>query len=156
MGDLLVTQEGYDKMVQELENLRTKKRDEDSARLRDAMEEGDDVLENAELEAAKNEQSFVEGRIKDLEYMIAVAHIAGGAQKKGEIAVGSVVDLQYDGESEVETYTIVGAPEADTLNNKISNESPLGKAIIGHRKGDKVSVSAANSAYCVIILKVRN
>lgn len=156
MTDTVLTREGYEKLSAELDQLREVKRHEVSERLRSAIEGGgDDLLENAELEAAKNEQSFVEGRISELEYLIATAKVVDEQPKAAGVQVGSVIVIQEEGETEKETYTIVGGPEADLRENKISNESPIGRAVIGHKKGDIVEVAAPAGAYKIKIVSVK-
>ena len=150
-----LTKEGYDKLQDELEHLRTVKRQEVAARLHEAME-GGELIENAEYEAAKNEQAFVEGRIQELDHLLATAQIIeeNGKGKKGDaIQVGSKVTIK-EGNYEAETFTIVGAAEANPRDGKISNESPIGKAIIGHKLGDTVKVETPGGTYNVKILKV--
>jgi len=150
-----LTKEGYDKLQEELEHLRTVKRQEVAARLHEAME-GGELIENAEYEAAKNEQAFVEGRIQELDHLLATAQIIeeNGKGKKGDaIQVGSKVTIK-EGNYEAETFTIVGAAEANPRDGKISNESPIGKAIIGHKLGDTVKVETPGGTYNVKILKV--
>jgi len=155
MTNTMLTREGYDKLVAELDYLRNVKRAEVSERLRNAIDGGgDDLFENAEYEAAKNEQSFIEGRISDLEYLIAVAKIVDSPEKIGVADIGSKIKIQEEGSDEIETYTIVGAPEADPKENKISNESPIGKAVLGHHKGDIVQVSAPVGSYNVKIIDI--
>lgn len=150
-----LTKEGYDKLQEELEHLRTVKRQEVAERLHEAME-GGELIENAEYEAAKNEQAFVEGRIQELDHLLATAQIIeeNGKGKKGDaIQVGSKVTIK-EGNYEAETFTIVGAAEANPREGKISNESPIGKAIIGHKLGDTVKVETPGGTYNVKILKV--
>lgn len=155
MTNTILTREGYDKLVSELEYLRNERRAEVSERLRSAIDGGgDDLLENAEYEAAKNEQSFIEGRINDLEYLIAVAKIVDTPENIGIVEVGSKIKIQEEGIDDIETYLIVGGPEADPSSNKISNESPIGKAVIGHSEGDIVQVSAPMGSYNVKIISV--
>ncbi len=156
MTNTILTREGYDKLVAELEYLRGTKRAEVSERLRSAIDGGgDDLLENAEYEAAKNEQSFTEGRINDLEYLVATARIVDNPEKVGVVDVGSKIKIQEEGLDEIESYSIVGAPEADPKENKISNESPIGKAVIGHRKGDVVQVTAPMGSYSIKIIEIK-
>jgi transcription elongation factor GreA len=150
-----LTKEGYEKLQEELDHLRTVKRQEVAERLHEAME-GGELIENAEYEAAKNEQAFVEGRIQELDLLLATAQIIedNGKSKKGDsIQVGSKVTIK-EGNYEAETFTIVGAAEANPRDGKISNESPIGKAIIGHRVGDTVKVETPGGTYNVKILKV--
>ena len=156
MADTILTREGYEKIEAELEYLRNVKRVEVSERLHSAIEGGgDDLLENAELEAAKNEQSFVEGRIDDLAYLLSNAKVVDEPVRSGEVSVGTTVVILEEGEDDPETYMIVGAPEVDLLANKISNESPIGKAVMGHRAGETVEVEAPAGSYKVKILEVK-
>ena len=149
-----LTREGYTKLQEELEFLRTKKREEIANRLHEAME-GGELIENAEYEAAKNEQAFVEGRIKELEILLATARVIdeGQHQTSGAIQVGSTVTIQEES-LDPESYTIVGAAEANPIHGKISNESPLGRALINHKAGEKVQVDAPAGSFTVEILKV--
>jgi len=149
-----LTREGYQKLQDELEYLRSTKRQEVANRLHEAME-GGELIENAEYEAAKNEQAFVEGRIQELEVILASARVIedAGKEKADVIQVGSTVTIQEDG-SKPEKYTIVGAAEANPREGRISNESPIGKAILNHRAGDEVQVEAPGGIYKVRIVKV--
>jgi transcription elongation factor GreA len=154
MTSNFLTQEGFQKLQEELDHLRTTKRMEVAARLHEAME-GGELIENAEYEAAKNEQAFVEGRIQELDVLLATAQIIeknGKAKKSDAIQVGSKVTIK-EGNFEPETFTIVGAAEANPREGKISNESPIGKAIIGHHVGDAVKVETPGGTYNVKIIK---
>jgi transcription elongation factor GreA len=154
MPNNFLTREGYQKLQEELEYLRKVKRQEVANRLHEAMEEGE-LIENAEYEAAKNEQAFVEGRIQELEALLASAKIIEDSSKKKSdvIQLGSKVTIK-EGNFEAETFTIVGAAEANPREGKISNESPIGKAILGHKAGDTVKVETPGGTYNVKILKV--
>ncbi|RME88695.1 MAG: transcription elongation factor GreA [Anaerolineae bacterium] len=157
MPPTFLTREGYQKLQEELEYLRTVKRQEVAERLHEAME-GGELIENAEYEAAKNEQAFVEGRIQELEVILATARIiedGDGKKKTGIVQIGSTVTIQEEGASKPEVYTIVGAAEANPREGKISNESPIGKALLNHRAGDEVTVDAPAGSYKVRILKVK-
>lgn len=148
-----LTKEGYEKLQEELDYLRTVKREEVANRLHEAME-GGELIENAEYEAAKNEQAFVEGRIQELEIILASAHIIDESQSSPDVVqVGDTVTIQEEG-GEPEVYTIVGAAEANSREGKISNESPIGKAILNHRVGEVVTVDAPAGSYKVTILKI--
>lgn len=148
-----LTREGYDKLQEELEYLRTVKRREVAARLHEAME-GGELIEDAEYEAAKNEQAFVEGRIHELETILANARVIDPSLSRSEIVqVGAKVTIQ-EGSNEPETYTIVGPAEANPRLGRISNESPLGRALIDHRVGDEVRVDAPDGPFTVKVLKV--
>lgn len=153
MNNTFLTKEGYKKLQQELDFLRKDRRQEVAARLREASD-GEDLIENAEYEAAKNEQAFVEGRIKELEILLATAKIISEGDSHGIIQVGSKVTIQEDGYDEKESFIIVGAAEADPKDGKISNESPLGQALLDHIKNDAVKVQSPDGEYIVKILKV--
>jgi transcription elongation factor GreA len=153
MPSTFLTKEGFEKLQDELVYLRTAKRQEVADRLHEAME-GGELIENAEYEAAKNEQAFVEGRIQELEMLLATARvIENDKKKKDAVQVGSTVTIQEDGFEE-ETYTIVGAAEANPREGKISNESPMGKAILSHRAGDEVQIETPDGSYTVRIVKI--
>jgi len=150
-----LTKDGFQKLQEELDHLHTTKRLEVAARLHEAME-GGELIENAEYEAAKNEQAFVEGRIQELELLLATAQIIeeNGKGKKGDtIQVGSRVTIK-EGNYEPETFVIVGAAEANPREGKISNESPIGKAILNHKLGDIVKVETPGGTYNVKIMKI--
>ena len=153
MPTTFLTREGYRKLQDELDYLRTFKRQEIADRLHDAMD-GGELIENAEYEAAKNEQAFVEGRIKELEILLATARVIDENQTSADsVQVGSTVTIQEDG-SDSEVFTIVGAAEANPSTGRISNESPLGKALLGHKVGDRVQVDAPAGIFSISILKV--
>jgi len=155
MPNNFLTKEGFQKLQDELDYLRTAKRQEVANRLHEAME-GGELIENAEYEAAKNEQAFVEGRIQELELLLATAQIIeeNGKGKKGDtIQVGSRVTIK-EGNYEPETFVIVGAAEANPRDGKISNESPIGKAILSHKLGDIVKVETPGGTYNVKIMKI--
>jgi transcription elongation factor GreA len=157
--DVLITKEGLKKIKDELELLKGVKRAEIAARLKEAISYGD-LSENAEYEEAKNEQAFVEGRILELDKQVKQAriiteHDMKKTAKSTSIEIGSVVTVRNktDGD-EPETYSIVGSMEADPIEHKISNESPIGKALLGHEKGDTVDVTAPAGKFKYEILKV--
>jgi len=152
MSTIYLTPEGYKKLEEELNYLRTVKRQEVAQRLHEALAEGGELIENAEYEAAKNEQAFVEGRIQELEYLLSSARVVERLPSD-EVNIGSKVTVAYDDGSE-ETYTVVGAAEASPREGLISNESPLGKALMGHKVGETVEVQAPNGTFQVKILKI--
>jgi transcription elongation factor GreA len=153
MPTSFLTREGYRKLQDELEFLRTHKRQEIANRLHEAME-GGELIENAEYEAAKNEQAFVEGRIKELEVLLATARVIDEAPPAAEmVQIGSTVTIQEEG-NEKEVYTIVGAAEANPSAGRISNESPLGRALLNRKVNDSVQVDAPAGTFVVRILKV--
>ncbi len=153
MPTSFLTREGFDKLQEELDQLRTQRRLEIADRLHEAME-GGELIDNAEYEAAKNEQAFVEGRIKELEILLATAKIADDSRSPDVIQVGSKVVIQEEGAEGEESYSIVGAAEANPSVGKISNESPLGRALLNKKVGEKVLVDAPAGSFTVSIIKV--
>jgi len=155
MPPSFLTKQGFQKLHEELEHLRTVKRQEVAQRLHEAVEGSGDlgVDLDAEYEAAKNEQAFVEGRIQELEILLANAHLIEETEIKDIVQVGARVTIREDG-TEAECYTIVGPAEASPREGRISNESPLGRALMDHRAGDVVRVDAPGGSFTVTILKV--
>jgi transcription elongation factor GreA len=138
--EVLLTQEGYDKIVEEHDYLVSVRREEVSQHLKEAKSYGD-LSENAEYDAAKNEQAELEERIVKLENMLRNVRIVSEEEMTGEhVNLGLGVKVKDTKTKEVFVYTIVGITEADPFENKISNESPIGKALLGHRKGDTVEI----------------
>ncbi|MGB3715503.1 MAG: transcription elongation factor GreA [Candidatus Promineifilaceae bacterium] len=134
-----VTEEGLQNIKDELQLLVTVRREEISERLEVAISHGD-LSENADYDYAKSEQAFVEGRIKDLEDSLRRAKIIDNGGQTDKVRVGSTVTVFEEGfEDEPETYHIVGVHEADPSNGRISNESPIGRALLGQEVGDTVS-----------------
>ncbi len=152
MPTSFLTREGYEKLQEELDFLRSSKRQEIANRLHEAME-GGELIENAEYEAAKNEQAFVEGRIKELEVLLATARVITETDQAEVVQIGSKVTIQEDG-NEPEMYTIVGAAEANPRAGRISNESPLGKSLLNRKTGDSVQVDAPAGSFTVSVVKV--
>ncbi len=148
-----LTPEGLKKLEEELELLRTAKRQQVAQRLHEAMEDGE-LIENAEYEAAKNEQAFVEGRILELERMLAVAKVIESGGPTDVVKIGSTVVVQEDGKKP-EEFTIVGAAEANPKAGRISNLSPLGQALLDHRQGDEVEVKAPAGVLRFRIIKIK-
>jgi transcription elongation factor GreA len=150
---VLLTKEGLRQLEVELDQLVQERRPEIAERIRQARDFGD-ISENAEYTEAKNEQSLVEGRIQTLEVMIRNAVvIEDEPREEGVVAVGASVTVSTDDGDE--TYAIVGAAEADPLRGRISNESPLGRALLGHRAGEEVEWATPNgSTSTVKILSV--
>jgi len=155
----LVTQDGYEKLVQELANLKNVKRKEIAEKLKEAISYGD-LSENSEYEEAKNEQAFVEGRILDLEDKVKNAKIIADDKKKGKasttVQFGSTVTVQNitDKSAKPEVYTVVGSTEANPFESKISKESPLGMAILEKAAGDEVEVVAPRGKIAYKIVKI--
>lgn len=132
-----LTAAGLDKLKAELKELTDERRPQVIGRLKDALSHGD-LSENAEYEEAKNEQAFVEGRIAELENLLANSQIVSGNQNDGSVGLGATVKVKHNGDTS--TFTIVGAAEADPTEGLISNESPLGQALLEKQKGDKATV----------------
>ena len=154
MAPSYLTQEGYDKLKTELEYLRSERREEVADRLREALDGSPlGVDADVEVEAAKNAQAFVEGRIQYLKNILAQAEIVEDLSKTDVIQIGTKVTIETS-EKEKETYTVVGRAESDPIEGKISYESPLGSALMGHSKGDKVDVPAPGGVFTVKILKI--
>lgn len=143
MQKTLITKEGLEKMQKELEDLRTTKRAEVAQRLKEAIAMGD-LSENSEYDEAKNGQAFLEGRIVQLEQQIRTAQIIVKG-KKNRIDVGSTVTIEDMEEYVKETVTIVGSAESNPFEGRISNESPVGRALVGAKAGDIVEADAPNS-----------
>lgn len=153
----LLTKEGLEKLKEELNYLKEVKRKEVAERLKEAISYGD-LSENAEYEEAKNEQAFVEGRILELEEKIKYVKIIDDKSKKGAIVqLGSKVlikNLSSKNKLE-EEFTIVGSTEADPVNHKISNVSPVGRALLEKRSGDTVKIAAPAGVMEYKILRVK-
>mgnify|MGYP001066250096 CR=1 FL=1 len=152
MPPSFLTREGYLKLQEELEYLRTVRRQEVAQRLHEAME-GGELIEDAEYEAAKNEQAFVEGRIQELEMLLANARVIEETNHADLVTLGATVTIEEEG-AEPEVYTIVGPAEANPRNGRISNESPLGRALLDRRPGDVVRVDAPGGSFTVRVVKV--
>jgi len=147
-----VSADGLKKLQAELDELRTSKRAEVAQRIHAAMEFGD-FTENSELEQAKNDQAFLEGRILTLEQMVKNAQIIDEKAKHETVEIGSHVMVEADGSKE--QYVIVGSAEAAPGEGRISNESPVGKALMGHRAGETVRLVVPAGAVEMKILAVR-
>jgi len=152
--EIILTEEGLKKLQEEFETLKTVKRKEVAEKIKVARGFGD-LSENSEYDEAKNEQAIVEARIAEVEAMLKIARVLDEDEIAHDtISVGSRVklrDLEFD---EIEDYYLVGSTESDPLNNKVSDESPLGKALLGKTIGDKVSVDAPSGTVPYEILNV--
>ena len=149
---IILTPEGYLELESELNELKNVVRPRIIKDLKDARAQGD-LSENADYDSARDEQAQVEARIKELEYKLEHSTIAEKGSE-GTISIGSLVTILYE-DNEEDEYQIVGSLEADPLDNKISNESPIGVAVIGHKKGEVVEVSSPNGSYKVTIKDVK-
>lgn len=153
--ETILIAEGLIKLEDELNNLRTVRRQEVAERLKVAISYGD-ISENSEYDDAKSEQAFIEGRILELEQMINTATIIDDTanKKKGVVSLGSVVVVKDMETGEEEVYTIVGTTEADPFENRISNESPVGAAILGQKVNTVVQVNTPVGELAYKIVKV--
>ncbi len=152
--EVYITADGLTKLKEELEHLRGERRQEVALRLREAIQGGDELIDNAEYEAAKNEQAFVEGRILELERMLAKAQIIEHNKKADNVEIGATVTIK-EGNKKPETFTIVGAAEADPKEGLISNESPLGSALLTKQVGDVVEVEAPDGVIRFKVVKIK-
>jgi len=152
---VFLTREGYKKLEEELHYLRTVRRQEVAERLRAAQEDGE-VLENAEYDDAKNEQAFLEGRILELETILRNAVIIEEkSHRRDAVGLGCQVTIMEVGGGELETYHIVGSAEAEPERGYISYLSPLGKALLGHKVGDEVTVDAPDGELHFRIISIQ-
>jgi transcription elongation factor GreA len=153
--EVILTPEGYEKLRQEIEYLQTDKRREVAERIRVAREFGD-IAENAEYDDAKNEQAMLEHKIAMLEERLLAARVITKKEiSKDVVSIGSKVRVKNMDANKTFEYHIVGSAEANPAENKLSNESPVGKAIMGHKKGDVVEVSAPRGALKFKILEIK-
>jgi transcription elongation factor GreA len=151
-NEYLITKEGLKKLKEELEDMKTRQRDELSKRLRFAIQQGD-LSENADYHKAKEDQAFLEGKIREYEETVAGAKIIDGSNNNGVIDVGSHITIQ-EGSYPEERYHMVGAREANPMEGRISNESPIGKALLGRKAGDTVTVATPGGEMELKILSV--
>ena len=147
----VLTAEGFLAAETELNELKNVRRPEVIKALKEARAQGD-LSENADYDAARNEQAIIEAKIKELEYKLEHCEIIDNSDKS-RVNLGSTVTISYD-DGEEEEYKIVGSMEADPFDNKISNESPLGIALLKHKIGDIVTVSSPNGGYDIKIKKI--
>ena len=152
--EILLTQEGYDKVVSEHEYLVSVRREEVSQHLKEAKSYGD-LSENAEYDAAKNEQAELEERIAKLEYMMRNAKIVSEEEMTGEhVNLGLTVRIKDQKTGKQSKYTIVGITDADPFTGKISNESPVGKALLGRAKGEVVEIETESGILVYKIMEI--
>ncbi|MFA5458950.1 MAG: transcription elongation factor GreA [Bacilli bacterium] len=148
-----LTEEGYNKAKKELDELINIKRPEIINNIKETRALGGDLRENADYHAARDEQAKLEEQIKKLENIIDNAVIIK-AGNPSEVGLGHSVTIKYLNEQELEEYKIVGSQEADPINNRISNESPIAKAIMGYKAGDVVTVDSPNGKYNIEIIEI--
>lgn len=149
--DILMTKEGLDKLNKELDGLINVRRPEIITRIKTAKELGD-LSENAEYSSAKEDQAFVEGRIEEIEQILKHAKVVESA-KAGTVGIGSKVEVEIEGDKD--TYEIVGATESDPEHGKISVDSPVGQALLGHKDKETVAVQTPDGAVSYKILTVK-
>ncbi len=151
----LLTEQGYQELRDELDHLINVKRPENIKAIKDARSLGD-LSENADYDAARNEQAELEGRIKQLEKLLENVEIIDSQnQDKNTVSVGNTVSIKYIDEDDEEEYQIVGSQEADPFACKISNESPIAKALLNHKVGDVVDVDSPNGVYQIEITSIK-
>lgn len=151
MKSVVISEEGLEKLKEELSHLKEVRRPQVIARIAQAREYGD-LSENAEYEDARNEQSFIEGRIQELEDMIKHAQVVAKTKGNGQVAVGSKVKVKLDGK--IFVYTLVGSQEADPMTGKISIESPIGRALLDRRSSETVEVEVPSGKMRYHILSI--
>jgi transcription elongation factor GreA len=153
--DVILTQSGFEKLTATIEELETVKRREVADRIKAAREFGD-ISENSEYDDAKNEQALLESRIARLKEQLRSARVIDTSDiPKDVVSIGSKVKVKYVADGETDEYEIVGSAEADPANNRLSNESPVGKAVLGHKKGDVVEVAAPSGAIKLQIMSIK-
>lgn len=153
--ELIITEEGLQKIKKELEYLKTVKRHEVADRIKTAREFGD-LSENAEYDEAKNEQGFVEGKISELEHKLKVAVVIDDKDIHTEdVGVGSIVKIKNEKDGFEIEYKIVGSAESDPVNKRISNESPVGSSLLGAKVGESVKVQVPDGEITYKILEIR-
>ncbi len=151
---IFLTREGRAKLDAELEHLRNVRRAEVAERIHSAKDEGD-IMENSAYDEAKNEQAFVEGRIMTIEQMLKNAVIIETTRASDTVGLGSYVTVVERGGTEDEMFHIVGSAEADPTRGRISNESPVGRALLGKRVGDEVQVKIPDGVRYLKITDIR-
>ena len=151
--EVFLTAKGFTDIESELDELKRVKRPEIIKAIKEARALGD-LSENADYHVAREEQAIIEGRIQELEYMVEHASIIS-EESSDTVKIGSSVVIRYDDEDDLEEYKIVGSTEADPFENKISNESPIAKALLGKKKGSKVTVESPNGEYEIELVEIK-
>ena len=149
-----LTQEGMDSLEKRLNYLTKVRRPEVAERLRQALEDGGEITENTEYEDAKNEQAFIEGEIVRIDRILRSAKLIEPTDNNDEVHIGSLVKVNEKGTDDVEEYRLVGPAEANPRDGKISTESPLGKALLGSKVGDKVKIKAPDGDITFVIQEI--
>ncbi len=153
--EVILTPDGFKRLSEEIEYLASVKREEISERIKDAREFGD-ISENSEYNEAKNEQAKLEMRISNLEQKLRNARVLEGSEIRTDtVGIGSKVKLKDVKQGDTFQYIIVGSAEADPANQRLSNESPVGKAIMNHKAGETVKVSTPRGSYKYKIVSIK-
>ena len=152
--EVFLTSEGFLELENELHYLKTKKREEVTQTLKEARALGD-LSENSEYEQAREDQANLEKRILEVEYALEHATVIEENDGDGKVGIGCQVELQYEDDEDTESYKIVGSQEADPFDSKISNESPIAVALMGHKVGEVVSVESPNGVYEIKIMEIK-
>ena len=155
MKEYRLTKEGYDKLIKEQEDLISNKRKEIAERLKEAKDNAGDLSENTEYEYAKNEQAFIEGRIEQISEILSKHVIINGNDRNGIVDIGTTVEVKDLDSNKKRKYLLVSSVESDPENNKISDESPMGKALLGKKTGDEFQVKTPRSVLQLKIVKVK-
>jgi transcription elongation factor GreA len=152
--EIVISAEGLQKLELELEELKTVRRKEVAEKIKVALSFGD-LSENSEYDEAKNEQAIVEGRIAELENQLKNVRVLDESDfSTGHVNIGTTVTVRFKGKKTTDTYQIVGSTEANPLGGKISDESPIGKALLGHAEGDKVEAETPGGVVVMTIQKI--
>jgi len=151
--EILLTSEGFLELEAELIKLKTEKRPQIIEAIKEARAQGD-LSENADYDAARTQQADVESKISELEHILGNAKIIEKNKEKDKVNLGSTVVIEYQNDNETEEYHIVGSMEANPFENKISNESPIGKTILNKKVGDILSVESPTGSYNIKIVKI--
>ncbi len=154
MKEYRLTKEGYEELLKELEELINVKRKEIAIRLKEAKNSGGDLTENSEYEYAKNEQAFIEGRIEQINEILGNYIIVDNKKNKGLVELGSVVVVRDMDKKKDKEYKIVSSVESDPERNKISDESPMGSALLDRKEGDEVVVKTPKETKRLKIVKI--
>ena len=155
MKEYRLTQEGYDKLIKEREDLISNKRKEIAERLKEAKDNAGDLSENTEYEYAKNEQAFIEGRIEQINDILSNHVIINGNDRNGIVDIGTTVEVLDIDSNKKRKYLLVSSVESDPENSKISDESPMGRALLGKKSGDEIQVKTPQSVLKLKVVKVK-
>lgn len=155
MKEYRLTKEGYEELIREREDLTNNKRKEIAIRLKEAKNSGGDLSENSEYEYAKNEQAFIEGRIEQINEILSNYVIIENKKGKGVVELGSVVMIKDMDKKKEKEYKIVSSIESDPDKNKISDESPMGRALLNRKAGDEVLVKTPGETKKLKIMKIK-